>query len=142
MSNYPLLNIFWTMAELFIWILWLFLLIRIISDIFRSEDLGGWGKAGWTVLVILLPFIGVLAYLIARGRTMHERDVKQQQKMDDAFKKYVRDAAASPDADGSTSGSGSGSGSHADELSRLAELRSSGALTEEEFQKAKDKILA
>jgi hypothetical protein len=134
MSDYPLLNIFWTMAELFIWILWLFLLIRIISDVFRSQDLGGWGKAGWMVLVILLPFIGVLAYLIVRGRTMHERDEQQQKQRDDAFKKYVRDAAGTTDG-------GSGA-SHADELARLAELRSSGALSEEEFQKAKDKILA
>ncbi|MDH6133223.1 hypothetical protein P3T37_002618 [Kitasatospora sp. MAA4] len=137
-SNYPLLDLFWTMLEFFLWIVWLFLLFKVISDIFRSHDMGGWGKAGWTVFVIVLPLIGVLAYLIARGGSMGQRDLEQAQKADAAFKAYIRDAATS-DAGGGGSTATSG---HVDQLARLAELKSSGAISEEEFQKAKDKLLA
>ncbi|MFC5911195.1 SHOCT domain-containing protein [Streptacidiphilus monticola] len=136
MSNYPALNIFWSMLELFLWILWFFLLFRIITDIFRSHDLSGWGKAGWIILVILLPFIGVLAYVIVRGRSMGERDAEQARQADAAFKSYVREAAG-------TSGPAAGAGpTHVDELARLAQLRDQGALSDAEFQKAKDKLLA
>ncbi|WP_406197246.1 SHOCT domain-containing protein [Kitasatospora sp. NBC_01560] len=136
MDNYPLLNIFWTMLELFLWILWFFLLFKIITDIFRSHDLSGWGKAGWLILVILIPLIGVLVYVIARGKSMGERDVAQARQNEAAFKAYIRDAAgdAPPDA--------AQGRSHVDELARLADLRAGGAITEEEYQKAKDKILA
>jgi hypothetical protein len=138
MSNYPLLDLFWTMLEFFLWILWFFLLFKIISDLFRSHDLSGWAKAGWMVLVIVLPFLGVLMYVIIRGHSMGQRDLEQAQKADEAFKKYVRDAAAAP---GGASATGAGP-SRVDELARLADLRASGALTDEEFQKAKDKLLA
>src|SRR6478609_5186117 len=127
MDNYPLLDIFWTMLELFLWILWFFLLFKIITDIFRSEDMGGWGKAGWTVFVILLPFLGVLVYLIARGGSMHQRDVDQARKADAAFQDYVRRAAGS--GGGS---SGGGSTGHVEDLAKLADLKNSGALSEEE----------
>ncbi|MFC1416673.1 SHOCT domain-containing protein [Streptacidiphilus cavernicola] len=132
MSNYPLLNVFWTMLEFFLWILWFFLLFKILTDLFRSHDLSGWAKAGWIVLVILLPFLGVLLYVIIRGRSMSQRDQEQAKQADDAFKQYVRNAAA----DGGTAPN------HVDELARLADLKSSGALTPEEFQKAKDKLLS
>ncbi|MFE6056614.1 SHOCT domain-containing protein [Kitasatospora sp. NPDC056446] len=132
-TDYPLLNIFWTMLELFLWILWFFLLFKIITDIFRSHDLSGWGKAGWLVLVIILPLIGVLAYLIARGNSMGKRDVAQAQQTEAAFKAYIRDAATT----GPTGG-----GSHADELAKLADLKEKGAISDEEYQKAKDKILS
>lgn len=135
MSNYPLLDLFWTMLELFLWILWFFLLFKILGDIFRSHDLSGWGKAGWIVLVIILPFLGVLLYVIFRGRSMGERDLERAQQADAAFKQYVREAAG-PD----TAGGGAGP-THVDELARLADLKSSGALSDAEFQKAKDKLL-
>ncbi|MFB7944894.1 SHOCT domain-containing protein [Kitasatospora phosalacinea] len=138
MDNYPLLDIFWTMLELFLWILWFFLLFKIITDIFRSDDMGGWGKAGWTIFVILLPFLGVLVYLIARGGSMQQRDVDQARKADAAFQDYVRKAAGSG---GGASGGGS-SGSHVEDLAKLAELKNSGALSEAEYQRAKDKLLA
>ncbi|MFF4340727.1 SHOCT domain-containing protein [Kitasatospora sp. NPDC001540] len=138
MDNYPLLNIFWTMLELFLWILWFFLLFKIITDIFRSDDMGGWGKAGWTIFVILLPFLGVLVYLIARGGSMHQRDVDQARKADAAFQDYVRRAAGTG---GSGAAPGGGSGGHVEDLAKLAELRNSGALSEEEYQRAKDKLL-
>ncbi|MFD8755504.1 SHOCT domain-containing protein [Kitasatospora sp. NPDC059577] len=133
-TDYPLLNIFWTMLELFVWILWFFLLFKIITDIFRSHDLSGWGKAGWLILVILLPLIGVLIYLIARGQSMGRRDIEQARQNDAAFKAYIRDAAASDAA------SGGGAG-HVDDLAKLADLKEKGAISEEEYQKAKDKIL-
>ncbi len=138
MTNYPLLNLFWTMLEFFIWILWFFLLFKILADVFRSHDMGGWAKAGWIVLVIILPFIGVLAYVIVRGHSMGQRDQQQAQQADAAFKKYIRDAAAPP-TDGVSASTGTG---HVEELSKLADLKANGALTEDEFQKAKDKLLS
>ncbi|CAN3979926.1 SHOCT domain-containing protein [Kitasatospora purpeofusca] len=139
MDNYPLLNIFWTMLELFLWILWFFLLFKIITDIFRSHDMGGWAKAGWMILVILLPLIGVLVYVIVRGKSMGERDVAQAQKADAAFKAYIRDAAATP-GEGGTGEAGTGR-SHVDDLAKLAALKADGSITEEEYQRAKDKLL-
>ncbi|MER6120086.1 SHOCT domain-containing protein [Streptomyces sp. NPDC001743] len=135
MDDYPLLNLFWTMLWFFLWIMWLFLLFRVIMDIFRSDDLGGWGKAGWLVLTLVVPFLGVLVYVIARGKSMGTRDVRQAQERDAAFKAYVRDAAGTPDAHGSQKGS------HVEDLSKLADLKDKGAITEEEYQRAKTKLL-
>ncbi|MFI6157577.1 SHOCT domain-containing protein [Kitasatospora sp. NPDC051170] len=141
-ADYPLLNIFWTMLELFLWILWIFLLFKIITDVFRSHDLSGWGKAGWLILVILLPLIGVLAYLIARGDSMHKRDLTQAQQTEAAVRAYIRDAATS---DGGPEGGGTGGGgasrSHVDDLAALADLKSRGLISDEEYQRAKDKLL-
>ena len=93
-QDYPLLNLFWTMLWLFIWILWIFLLVRIILDIFRSDDLGGWSKALWVIFIIILPFIGVLVYLIARGSGMQKRDVRDARAADQEMRSYIRSAAA------------------------------------------------
>jgi len=134
-DDYPLLNLFWTMLWLFLWVLWFFLLFKVISDIFRSHDMGGWGKAGWLIFVILLPYIGVLIYLIVRGRSMSERDVAQAKDSEAAFKAYIRETAATG------GGQAASAPSHVDELAKLADLRSSGAITDEEYQKAKDKLL-
>ncbi|MFG2484428.1 MULTISPECIES: SHOCT domain-containing protein [Streptomyces] len=128
MDDYPLLNIFWTMLYLFLWIMWFFLLFKIITDIFRDHSLGGWGKAGWLIFVILLPFLGVFVYLIARGKSMGERDVKQVQENEAAFRSYVQKTAAS--------------GSSADELHKLSALKDKGDITQEEFDRAKAKLLA
>ncbi|MFD9595717.1 SHOCT domain-containing protein [Kitasatospora sp. NPDC059973] len=141
MDDYPLLNLFWTMLELFLFILWFFLLFKIISDIFRSHDMGGWGKAGWLIFVILLPFLGVFVYLIVRGRSMGERDLEQAKQADAAFKAYVKEAAAG-EGGGTGAGTAGGAGSHVDELAKLAGLRSSGAISEEEFRKAKEILLS
>ena len=124
----PLLDIFWTMLWFFLMVLWFFLLFRVIVDIFRSRDLGGWGKAGWTVFVILLPFLGVFVYLIARGGKMTERDVEQAQAQDEAFRAYVRQAAHE---DGGT----------ADELSKLADLHDHGVISDADYERGKEKIL-
>ncbi len=97
-------------------------------DIFRSRDLGGWGKAGWSVFVILLPFLGVFVYLIARGGKMAERDVTEAKAQDEAFRASVRQAA-------------NGNGT-AGELAKLAELRDRGAISDADFQRGKEKILS
>ncbi len=86
--HYPLLNAFLTMMWFFLWILWIFLVVRIIFDIFASHDLSGWGKAGWTVLVIVLPFVGVICYLIARGGRMQERGYANTQAPDETVRAY------------------------------------------------------
>lgn len=127
--QYPLLDIFLTMFWLFIWILWIFLLIRILMDIFRSDDLGGWAKAGWTILVIVLPYLGVFIYLIARGKKMGEHAAEAAAQQDAASREYIRNAVQS-----------NGSGA-ADELTRLADLRERGVITDAEFQQAKAKAL-
>jgi type VI protein secretion system component VasK len=127
--DYPLLDLFWTMLWFFLWILWIFLVVRIVSDIFRSEDLHGWGKAGWTLFVIVLPFIGIFSYLIVRGASMQRREVKGARADDEARKAYIQQAA------GSTTSS-------ADELSKLADLHRSGVLTDTEFAQQKAKLLA
>jgi hypothetical protein len=130
--DYPLLNLFWTMLWFFLWILWIFLLIRVISDIFRSDDLGGGGKAGWTIFVIVLPYLGVFVYLLARGDGMSRRDQAAARVQDAAFREYVRDAAAPPDGKAATSG---------DELAKLATLHDQGVLTDAEFAAQKAKVL-
>ncbi len=124
-----MLDLFWTMLLLFFWVLWFFLLFRIIGDLFRDRELGGWAKAGWMILVILLPFVGVLAYVIVRGKGMSQRDVKQVEAQQTAFKQYVREAAGTQD-------------DSVDQLHKLSELKSRGDLTEEEYAQAKQKLLA
>ncbi|MCD2462392.1 MULTISPECIES: SHOCT domain-containing protein [unclassified Streptomyces] len=132
MDDYPLLNLFWTMLWFFLWIMWLFLLFKVIGDIFRDHSLNGWAKAGWLILCIVLPYLGVLIYVIARGKSMGERDVKRAKESEAAFQDYIR----------KTAGPQEGSGGAAHELARLAELKDKGAITPEEFEKAKAKVLA
>jgi len=128
----PLFDVFLSMMWFFLWILWFFLLFRVIMDIFRSHDLGGWGTAGWLVFVIVLPFLGVLVYLIARGGKMAGRDAAQATAQDEAFRAYVREAAH---------GNGNGTGT-AGELTKLADLRDHGVISEADFQRGKEKILS
>jgi hypothetical protein len=142
MTGYPLLNLFWTMLEFFLWVLWFFLLFKVITDIFRSRDLGGWGKAGWMILCIIVPFLGVLVYVIVRGRSMQERDIEQAQRAESAFKQYVREAATTPETGADAAAGGGAAPGHVGDLQKLADLKSSGVLNEEEFQRAKDKLLA
>lgn len=130
--DYPLLGIFWTTLVIFLWIAWIFLLIRIFADIFRNHEMSGVAKAFWTIFVIFLPFLGVLVYLIAHGGDMARRDVAQAAANEAAMQDYIRNVAT-------TSGSGA---STADELSKLAELRSSGVISDAEFEAQKAKILA
>jgi membrane protein implicated in regulation of membrane protease activity len=125
--SYPLLGAFWTIFEIFLWVLWIWILIWIFIDIFRSHDLSGVGKALWFLFVLFIPLVGVLVYLIVRGGSMHERAVQQAQQQDQAFRAYVQDAA--------------GSQNSADQLAKLADLRDRGVITAQEFDQAKAKIL-
>ncbi len=118
--TYPVLSIFWTMLEFFFLFLWIWLLIVIFMDIFRSHDLGGFAKALWVIFIIVLPLIGVLVYLIARGGSMHERSVAQLRQEQESFDDYVR----------RTAGAGT---STADQLAKLADLKEKGALSDTEF---------
>ncbi len=127
-SSYPLLDLFWTMLEFFLFFIWIFLAITVFMDIFRSHDMKGWIKAVWIIFVIILPFLGILVYLIARGSGMHERMAKQQQQQQQAFDDYVRKTASA--------------GSTADQLKQLADLKAAGTISEEEFNAQKAKILA
>ncbi|MYT94963.1 SHOCT domain-containing protein [Streptomyces sp. SID8359] len=135
MDDYPLLNLFLTMLYLFLWVMWFFLLFKVVTDLFRDHTLNGWAKAGWLIFVILLPYLGVLIYLIVRGRSMHERDAKAVKDSEAAFRQYVKEAAG-------TSGSGSGGSDHVNDLAKLAELKDKGALNEDEYERAKAKLLA
>ena len=126
--SYPLLGAFWTIIEIFLWVLWFWVLITVFIDIFRSHDLSGWGKALWFLFVLIIPLIGVLVYLIVRGGSMQSRMVKQAQQDDQQFREYVQDAA--------------GSQSPADQLTKLADLRDRNVITNEEFERQKAKILA
>jgi type VI protein secretion system component VasK len=129
-SSYPLLDAFLTMLWIFLFIIWIWLLIVVFGDIFRSRDLSGWGKALWTIGIIILPWLGVLLYLIARGGKMHERQIQAAQAQEQAFRQYVQETASS-----------SGT-STADELAKLADLRDKGVISDAEFQAEKAKALA
>jgi hypothetical protein len=126
--NYPLWNLFLTMLWLFIWIVLIFLVIRAIMSILRSRDLSGWGKVGWLAFVILVPFIGVFAYLIARGAHLAGEQVADPTgPQNEAYRAYDRFESR-----GKHSG---------DELTKLADLRDRGVITDAEFQKGKTQIL-
>ncbi len=128
--SYPLLGVFWTILEIFLFVIWIWILIAVFSDIFRSHDLSGWGKALWFLFVLFIPLLGVLVYLIARGGGMHDRAVQQAQRQDEALRSYVQEAASASPA------------SSADQLAKLAGLRDRGVITAEEFEREKAKILA
>ena len=125
-ADYPFLDVLWTMIIFFCWVIWIWIVITVFIDVFRRDDIGGWHKAAWVVFVIILPFLGVLVYLIAQHDGMRERSVKQAQAQQQAFDQYVRDTAG-----GSTG-----------EIAKAKELLDSGAITQEEFDKLKAKALA
>lgn len=127
-DSYPALSVFWTIVEIFLWVLWFWILIMVIIDIFRSHDLGGFAKALWFLFVLFIPLIGVLVYLIARGDKMGERQRQEARRQDEEFRSYVQDAA--------------GPKSTADELTKLAGLRDHGVITSQEFEQEKSKILS
>ena len=126
--SYPLLGAFWTILEIFLWVLWIWVLIYVFIDIFRSRDLSGWAKALWFIFVLFIPLIGVLVYLIARGDSMHERAAQEVQQQDREARQYIQEAA--------------GSGTPADQLTKLADLRDRGTITPEEFDREKAKVLS
>ncbi|GAA2251306.1 SHOCT domain-containing protein [Streptomyces atrovirens] len=130
--DYPLLSAFWTILVFFLWIMWFVLLFRVVMDIFRDDDLSGWAKAGWLVFTVVLPFLGVFVYVIARGRNMGRREIAQARAQQEAFDSYVRETAR---------GAG-GRASSVDELSRLSEIKARGDITDDEFRRAKELVLS
>ena len=128
--SYPLLGAFWTIFMIFLWVIWIWVLIWVFIDIFRSRDLSGWAKALWFLFVLFIPIIGVLVYLIARGDSMSERAAQQAQHQDQEFRGYVQEAAADSPA------------STADQLAKLADLRDRGVIAAGEFESQKAKVLA
>jgi hypothetical protein len=117
-----------TVVEIFLFVLYFWILITIFGDLFRDHQLSGWAKAGWVLVLFLVPFLGMLVYLIARGEGMRERAVKEQADMRRHMDEYIRETA--------------GAGSSVDELARLSELKDKGAISDEEFERAKAKLLA
>ena len=121
-------QVFWSFLWFFLFFLWFWLLIMVFSDIFRSHDLSGWGKALWSIFVIIVPYLGVFVYLIAHGHKMSEHAAQAAQAQDAAMRQYVQEVAPASSA--------------ADELSKLASLKASGAITDAEYEQLKAKALA
>ena len=124
-ADYPFLDILWTLIIFFAWVIWIWIAITVLADVFRRHDIGGWHKAAWIVFVIVIPFLGVLVYLIAQHDGMRERSVKQAESQKQAFDTYVRDAA----------------GGSAAEIAKGKELLDAGAITQAEFDAIKTKAL-
>jgi hypothetical protein len=127
-ADYPLLNIIWTMFVFFAFVIWIWMLFVIFADIFRRNDISGWGKAGWSVLIIFLPFVGVLSYLIAQGKHMAERRAQDMEQAQSQFDQHIRSVAG-------------GGGGRASEIAQAKELLDSGAITQAEYEKIKQSVL-
>jgi len=125
-ADYPFLDVLWTMLVIFLWIAWFFILFRVLMDLFRRHDIGGFSKVLWIIFVILLPFLGVFVYIIAQGHHMAERDMKDAQAAQAQFDTYVKSVAGGPAA----------------EIDKASQLLSSGAITQAEFDEIKRKALA
>ena len=124
-ADYPFLDVFWTMIIFFFWVIWIWIVITVLIDVFRRHDIGGFAKALWVVFVVILPWLGVLIYLIVEHDGMRERGMKQAQAQKDQFDQYVREA----------------SGGSADEIAKAKQLLDQGAITQEEFDALKAKAL-
>jgi len=128
-ADYPFLDIFWTMIIFFCWVVWIWMMIAILSDVFRRRDLSGWSKAAWTVFLIVLPFLGALIYLISNSQGMAERNLEQAQGRRAEMDEYVRSVA--------TDGGGA-----AAQIEKAKGLLDSGAINQTEFDALKSKALA
>ncbi len=127
-TSYPLLEVFWTMLIFFAFFIWIWLLITVFMDIFRRQDIGGWGKTGWIIFVIILPYLGVFVYLIAEHKGMTERAIQGQQEAKSQMDDYVRSVAGQSDA--------------ASQIASAKDLLDKGAITQSEFDALKQKALA
>jgi hypothetical protein len=129
LASYPFLDVMWTLLVFFLWVLWFWFLFMVFADIFRRHDLSGWGKAGWLIFVIILPYLGVFVYFITQSEGMTRRNIDRAQRQQAQFDDYVR----------STAGGGGGA---AAEIERAKGLLDSGAITQAEFDALKQKALA
>ena len=125
-ADYPFLDVFWTMIIFFFWVIWIWIVITVLIDVFRRHDIGGFSKALWVIFVVILPWLGVLIYLIVEHDGMRERSLKQAQAQQEAFDDRVRAAG----------------GGSADEIAKAKELLDSGTITQEEFDALKAKALS
>jgi hypothetical protein len=127
-ADYPFLDILWTMLIFFAWVIWFWILIRVLVDVFRRHDISGWGKAGWTLFMIVVPFLGVLIYLIAHGQDMGKRDLEEARAQRAQFDDYVRSVA--PEDGGAA------------QIAQAKSLLDSGTITQDEYDRLKAKALA
>lgn len=127
-ADYPLLEVFWTILIFFAWVAWIWMVITVLSDVFRRHDLSGWGKAAWTVFIVVLPFVGVLSYLVVHSGDMAERNTKEAQAAQSQFDDYVRSVAPT--------------GGPAAEIEKAKGLLDSGSITKTEFDSIKARALA
>ena len=125
-ADYPFLDVFWTILVFFAWLAWIWIAVMCFIDIFRRHDIGGWHKAAWVVFIIVVPFLGVLVYLIAQHDGMRERSVKQAQDQQAAMDQYVRETA----------------GGSATEIAKAKELLDAGTISQAEFDAIKAKTLS
>jgi hypothetical protein len=125
-SDYPFLDVFWTMIIFFLWVIWIWFLIYILSDVFRRHDTSGWAKAAWVFFIIFLPVVGALTYLIVNGQGMAERNVKEVQTAQKQTDEYIRSVAGGP----------------AGEIEKAKQLLDSGAISNEEYAALKARALA
>jgi Phospholipase_D-nuclease N-terminal/Short C-terminal domain len=125
-ADYPFLEVFWSIVVFFAWVAWLLILFRILTDIFRRHDISGWGKAAWIVFVIVLPFLGVLVYLIANGKEMGQRDMEESRTARAQFDDYVRSVSGGPAA----------------EIEKAKQLLDNGTISQSEFEAIKARALA
>lgn len=130
--DYPLLSALLTMVVFFLWIMWFILLFRVIVDIVRDDSLSGWAKTGWLVFTIVLPFLGVFIYVIARGRNMGSRELAQARAQQEALDSYIRETAKGAEERTSS----------VDELARLSEIKARGDISDDEFRRAKELVLS
>ena len=126
-ADYPFMDVLWSMIIFFFWVIWIWIVITVLIDIFRRHDVSGLAKVAWVIFVVILPWLGVLVYLVVEHDGMRERSVKQVQAERRAFDDYVRDTAG---------------GGSAAEIAKAKELLDSGTITPEEFEALKTKALA
>ena len=127
-ADYPFMDVLWSILIFFLWVIWIWIVITVLIDVFRRNDIGGWAKAAWVIFVVILPWVGVLVYLIAQHAGMRQRSMKQSQAEQRAFDEYVRDRA--------------GGGGAAAEIAKAKELLDAGTITQEEFEALKARALA
>ena len=125
-ADYPFMDVLWSMIIFFFWVIWIWIVITVLIDVFRRHDIGGFAKALWVIFVVILPWLGVLIYLIVEHDGMRERSVKQAQAQRDAFDDRVREAE----------------GGSADEIAKAKQLLDQGAITQDEFNALKAKALS
>ena len=125
-ADYPFIDVLWTIIIFFFWVIWIWIVITVLIDVFRRHDIGGFAKALWVIFVVILPWLGVLIYLIVEHDGMRERSMKQAQAQQDQFDQYVHEAA----------------GGSADEIAKAKQLLDQGAITQEEFDALKAKALS